>query len=76
MSLINDALKRAKETQPAAAPAAGPDLRPVDSSPRPNKVGFLLPLLVVVILALAGGCNLGLAAQRRRSKRACPQPDG
>ena len=55
MSLINDALKRAKTAQPAAAAMAdGPALRP-DFSPRRSHAGndFLLPALVVVILALA-----------------------
>jgi hypothetical protein len=54
MSLINDALKQAKAAQPAkAAPADGPALRPVDGARRSEGTGFLLPALVVVILALA-----------------------
>src|SRR5882762_9309908 len=54
MSLINDALKRAKETQPKnEAPAAGPNLRPVDGARADGRADLLLPLLVSVILLLA-----------------------
>ena len=55
MSLINDALKRAKQAQPAnLAPADGPALRPVERAPRSERPDFLMPALIVVILALAG----------------------
>src|SRR5437016_605604 len=57
MSLINDALKRAKQArkeQPSAASDA-PPLRPADPSYRPSFWPFLvLPLLLAVVLALAG----------------------
>jgi hypothetical protein len=55
MSLINDALKRAKNTQPnASAPADGPVLRPAFSQRRsPPGSDFLLPAIIVVILLLA-----------------------
>ncbi|MDB6022831.1 MAG: hypothetical protein JWQ04_2688, partial [Pedosphaera sp.] len=56
MSLINDALKRAKATQPkVAAQADGPALRPIIAPRRANAgADFLLPALIVVILLLAG----------------------
>jgi len=55
MSLINDALKRARTAQPkTASPANGPLLHPVDA-PRRAVAGndFLLPTLIVVVLLLA-----------------------
>jgi hypothetical protein len=57
MSLINDALKRVKEAQRQAPPAAsvGPQLRPVEPVPTPRRtLGVLLPvgLLGVALLAL------------------------
>ncbi len=53
MSLINDALKRAKETQPQSVAAAGPSLQPVLTAQR-ARPDFLLPMLALVILLLAG----------------------
>jgi hypothetical protein len=52
MSLINDALKRAKETQPQGVAAAGPSLQPVLTAQR-ARPDFLLPMLALVILLLA-----------------------
>lgn len=58
MSLINDALKRAKATQPKSASAEGPALLRPDFAPMPQRQSrgndFLLPALIVVILLLAG----------------------
>src|SRR6185295_11838907 len=57
MSLINDALKKAKQTLDEQRPSAAgaPPLQPAEPSP---KRGFwpelLLPLLLAVVLALAG----------------------
>lgn len=57
MSLINDALKKAKQTLAEERPSAAgaPPLQPAEASP---KRGFwpelLLPLLLAVVLALAG----------------------
>ena len=53
MSLINDALKRAQETQPQGVAAAGPSLQPVGAVAR-ARPDFLLPMLALVILLLAG----------------------
>jgi len=57
MSLINDALKRAKQaqTQAQASPsvAAGPQLRPVESVAHVNKpFGLLLPAALVVLIGI------------------------
>jgi hypothetical protein len=54
MSMINDALKRAKETQPkSTAAAAGPLLEHVNVVRPARRPDLLLPLLVAVILLLA-----------------------
>ena len=57
MSLINDALKKARQAQPAnSAAATGPALRPIDiSRPRRNPI-LTLPFAfcVVAVLVLAG----------------------
>lgn len=64
MSLINDALKRAKENRPPpppplpAAPVT-PPLSPVsESEATPKVTRWLLPVIVVVLLAIAAGAIL------------------
>jgi hypothetical protein len=55
MSLINDALKRAKQAQAQASPsvAAGPQLRPVESVPHTHRsLGLLLPATIIVLLGI------------------------
>jgi hypothetical protein len=55
MSLVNDALKRARLAQPAnLAPAAGPSLRPVEASAKSGGVGMLMGGVIGCILLLAG----------------------
>jgi hypothetical protein len=55
MSLINDALKRARQAQPEnLAPADGPWLRPVERAPRGARPDFLMLALIGVVLVLAG----------------------
>lgn len=57
MSLINDALKRAKQSRKEApvAQVEPPPLRPADPSFRPGLWPFLvIPLVLAVVLALAG----------------------
>lgn len=76
MSLINEALKRAKRTQPAASSAEGPALRPAESPRQADeRQGLLLPILIGAVLALA--CFLlwqwfhtGAAAQVRARSHA------
>jgi len=56
MSLINDALKRAKEAQRQAPPPAsiGPQLKPVESPPLPRSAtGMLIPMTLIVATLLA-----------------------
>jgi hypothetical protein len=55
MSLINDALKRAKDAQQKSQPSApGPLLRPVEPAAAPvaSGMGIILPVVGVVIVAL------------------------
>ncbi len=57
MSLINDALKRAKQSRKEAPviQAEPPPLRAADPSPQPGLWPFLvIPLVLAVVLALAG----------------------
>ncbi len=54
MSLINDALKQARQAQPAnPAPAHGPPLTPVEPVHRPGGSTLALPMLIAVVLAMA-----------------------
>ena len=56
MSLINDALKKARKAQPAGASSAdGPDLLPVeaDAGGRGGSI-FTLPFIIAVVLVLGG----------------------
>jgi outer membrane biosynthesis protein TonB len=73
MSLINDALKRAKEAQPkAAASAPGPQLRPVEPQQTAGRgIGITMPGVLAVLL-LAGLLALWLA--RPKSSAQPPLP--
>jgi biotin carboxyl carrier protein len=55
MSLINDALKKARKAQPAGANADAPDLLPVEAATggRGGSI-FTLPFIIAVVLVLAG----------------------
>jgi cytoskeletal protein RodZ len=54
MSLINDALKQAKAAQSATPTAAGPTLKPVEQARRSGGSGILLPIVILLVLLLAG----------------------
>jgi hypothetical protein len=54
MSLINDALRQARQAQPAnPAPANGPPLTPVEPVHRPGGSTLALPMIIAVVLAVA-----------------------
>jgi hypothetical protein len=54
MSLINDALRKARKTQPEEATANGPDLLPVDAGARTCSRSIItLPFIIAVVLVLA-----------------------
>jgi len=52
MSLINDALKQAKQSQQPNPPSGQPPLRPVESAPR-GTADWLLPLAVIALVVAA-----------------------
>jgi hypothetical protein len=54
MSLINDALKRAKETQPEGSSAECPSMQHVPTARRGERPDYLMPMLAGVFLLLAG----------------------
>jgi biotin carboxyl carrier protein len=56
MSLINDALKKARKAQPAGASSAdGPDLLPVEADARARGGSiFTLPFIIAAMLVMAG----------------------
>ncbi|MHB8521089.1 MAG: hypothetical protein ACYDH9_10065 [Limisphaerales bacterium] len=58
MSLINDALKRASQSQKERAqttpPPASPPLQPVEHAPPAGPPRYLVPVLVVLVLGLSG----------------------
>jgi len=53
MSLINDALKQTKQAQPQCPPSSPPPLPPVESTAQEG-LGWLVPGIVVLLLAVAG----------------------
>ena len=66
MSLINDALKRARDAQRNDPPSGAPPLPPVESPAR-GGIGWILAAAVVLLLAAAGRRFHGW--QRRRAGR-------
>jgi hypothetical protein len=64
MSLINDALKRAKQTEKSTPPPlSGQPLQPVEAAPRGGMNWFLL--LVAAALLAGAGLFIGMALARR-----------
>jgi hypothetical protein len=62
MSLINDALKQARQSQPNNPPSGSPPLPPVESAPRGGINWFLLAL--IVLLLVAAGFFFGLSMSK------------
>jgi len=72
MSLINDALKRAKQAQQEKppTPAPGGPLRPVESArPASSAPGSLWPIAVVLLLLLVGAVVIWFAVARTEAKK-------
>jgi hypothetical protein len=65
MSLLNDALKQARQSQQQNPPSALPPMRPVAPAPR-GAANWLLPLAVMV-LAGAAAFFIGLALVRHKT---------
>jgi len=74
MSLINDALKRAKDVQQQTPPAAeGPALRPVSPADEKRASGAKTFLFVMVVAVIAGNVLLWLAFREKPvAKAAAP----
>jgi hypothetical protein len=53
MSLINDALKRAKESQRNDKPSGVSPMRPVETNERERDFNFVLPIMISLLIALA-----------------------
>ena len=68
MSLINDALKQTKQSQPQIPPVNPPTLSPVESAV-PGAGSWLAPVMIILLLA-AAGIFIGLSL----SKHAPPLP--
>ena len=64
MSLINDALKRAKEAQRKETPSGGSPMRPVEAKPTERDFGLVLPV-VIVLLVVTAIVFIGLAMTRQ-----------
>jgi hypothetical protein len=74
MSLINDALKQARQSQQPNQPASGqPPLRPVEPAPR-RAADWLLPLIVIAF-AGAAAFFIGLALARHKPSAATKVPE-
>jgi len=68
MSLINDALKRASQAQPPPLPGSetAPPMRPVEPNRPSSWPLFVVPVVLLIVLAVAGWFLLkGLAASQR-----------
>jgi hypothetical protein len=64
MSLINDALKRARQSQQVNIPG-GPPLRPVEPNPGGGQ-GWILPAVIILFL-VAAAFFIGMAMSKRKS---------
>lgn len=72
MSLINDALNRAKQAQQKnpPPPAPGAPLRPVESArPRSSAPGLWWPIAVALLLVMAGAGVIWLAVARAEARK-------
>jgi hypothetical protein len=68
MSLINDALKRAKESQRKDEPSGLSPLRPVETNPKERDFNWTLPV-VIVFLIVTAFVLIGLAMVKPAGKK-------
>jgi hypothetical protein len=68
MSLINDALKRARESQRKDASASVSPMRPVETNQPEREFNLVLPI-VIAFLAVAAFALIGLAMVKHTGKR-------
>jgi len=74
MSLINDALKRARESQQKNPPSGGPPLRPVEIRRPRRDVNWIFPALAILLI-VAACFFLGLAMTNRTVTKIVNVPD-
>jgi hypothetical protein len=75
MSLINDALQRAKQQTTQPTPPPGLPLRPVEVTTSPKKSsGLLLPITCASLVCVAGLLGLIAFGSNRSSKGISPMP--
>jgi hypothetical protein len=73
MSLINDALKRARQSQANPPPAGGPPLRPVEPAKNSSQA-WLLPAIIIFLIVVA--CFfIGLAMANRTVTKIVNAPE-
>ncbi|HLX94719.1 MAG TPA: hypothetical protein VKU37_03155 [Verrucomicrobiae bacterium] len=70
MSLINDALKQAKQSQPQNPPSTPPPLSPVESASQGGG-SWLAPVLIILLLA-AAGIFIGLSLSKHAPAAGVP----
>ena len=75
MSLVNDALKRAKEAQKKGQPEApGPQFRPAEpAAPTGQSTGLLIPIVIAVV-AIAAAMIVWLVRQKTAARQANVEP--
>jgi hypothetical protein len=71
MSLINDALKRAKESQKNETPAVATPMPPVENRPPERTFSWLMPAVIILLVATAF-LFIGLAVARHNHPIAPP----
>ncbi len=71
MSLINDALKRAKESQKNGAPAVATPMPPVENRPPERTLSWLMPAVIILLVATAF-LFIGLTVARHNNQSAPP----
>jgi hypothetical protein len=64
MSLINDALKRARDAQPQNPPSGAPSLPPVEP-PQRDGPGWMLPVAFILALLVIACIFMGVALMKR-----------
>jgi hypothetical protein len=71
MSLINDALKRAKESQKNDTPAVATPMPPVEARPPERTFSWVMPSVIILLVATAF-LFIGLAVARHNNQSAPP----
>ena len=73
MSLINDALKRAKAAQRKNIPSGVTPMRPIESTRKERDFNVFLPVLIILLIVTAIFC-IGLALAKHTVKQIVTAP--